>query len=264
MTLGGGRLLGWVLMVGCTVGPLCLAAAASPLETIQQRGYLIVAVKDNLKPLSFRDQQGNLSGLEIDLARALASALFNDAQAVKFIPVLNQERLSVLKDDRADLVIANWSITLPRARTVDFSTPYLQTSLGILLRQSSSINSLKDLENSRLAVVADSSSHQALHLWLPGAELVLVRSYIEGYEALTRGEVSGFAADNTVLSGWLQNQADYRLLPSTLDGAGLAIGMPRGLATGRLRDWVNAQLEQLRKQGWLDRHAVAWGLLSKR
>ncbi|MBC8123103.1 MAG: transporter substrate-binding domain-containing protein [Gemmatimonadaceae bacterium] len=251
-------------MVGCTVGPLCLAAAASPLETIQQRGYLIVAVKDNLKPLSFQDQQGNLSGFEIDLAHALASALFNDERAVKFVPVLNQERLSVLKDDRADLVIANWSITIPRARTVDFSIPYLQTSLGILLRQDSSTDSLGDLENSRLAVVADSSSHQALRLWLPESGLVPVRSYVEGYEALIRGEVSGFAADNTVLSGWLQNHTGYRLLPSTLDGAGLAIGMPRGLATGRLRDWVNAQLEHLRKQGWLDRQAAVWGLLPKR
>jgi polar amino acid transport system substrate-binding protein len=64
-----------------------LTASAATMTEIQQRGYLNMAVKDNLRPLGFRDDKGNLQGLEIDLAKRLASDLLGKADAVKLQPV---------------------------------------------------------------------------------------------------------------------------------------------------------------------------------
>ncbi|MEM6592000.1 MAG: transporter substrate-binding domain-containing protein, partial [Cyanobacteria bacterium P01_C01_bin.73] len=68
-------LAGLGLAAGLLLGePLVFKpAAAAELEQIEQRGYLIVAVKDNWRPLGFRDEAGELAGLEIDIAKALAA-----------------------------------------------------------------------------------------------------------------------------------------------------------------------------------------------
>ena len=77
-----------------TLYPLSSQSNAAEFKEIQQRGYLLVAVKDNLPPLGFRDRQGKLRGLEIELAQKLATDLLGDPAAVKFIPVTNRDRLS--------------------------------------------------------------------------------------------------------------------------------------------------------------------------
>ncbi|WGV26608.1 family 1 glycosylhydrolase [Halotia branconii] len=68
------------------------------LRGIQNRGYLIVAVKDNVPGFGYRDPKtGEFSGLEIDLARAIAQQIFGDPNKVKFQAVATQERLPVLR-----------------------------------------------------------------------------------------------------------------------------------------------------------------------
>ncbi|NJR65773.1 MAG: transporter substrate-binding domain-containing protein [Leptolyngbyaceae cyanobacterium CRU_2_3] len=65
-----------------TLGLLALPAPAADLEAIVQRGYLVVGVKDNLRPLAFKGTQGQLEGLEIDLARHLAAELLGNSEAI--------------------------------------------------------------------------------------------------------------------------------------------------------------------------------------
>ena len=59
------------------------SAQAGTLREIQQRKKLIIAVKDNLPLLGFRDETGNLQGLEIDIARQLATEIFGNAESVQ-------------------------------------------------------------------------------------------------------------------------------------------------------------------------------------
>ncbi|QSJ15528.1 family 1 glycosylhydrolase [Nostoc sp. UHCC 0702] len=76
---------------------LPLAKSGTPLRRIQDRGYLIVAVKDNVPGFGYRDPNtGEFSGLEIDLARTVAKQIFGDPNKVKFYAVSTQERLPVL------------------------------------------------------------------------------------------------------------------------------------------------------------------------
>jgi len=239
-------------------GPLFAAS----LTAIQARGYLVVAVKDNLYPLGYRVPDGSLAGFEVDLARELARALFGDPGAVRFVAVRNQDRLAVLERGEADLVIADWSLTVPRARAVDFSLPYLSIAMAVLLRQDSPVRRLSDLDGLRLAVLANSSSERALQTFLPAVRRLPVSSYQAGVEAVTGSEADGFAADETVLLGWVRNRPGFRLFATNLDANGLAIGMPRGLATDDLRRWVNSQLARLLKAGWLAERASAYGLIS--
>ncbi len=78
--------------------PVVVSSSSSVLRRIQERGYLIVAVKDNVPGFGDRDPKtGDYSGLEIDLARAVAEQIFGDPSKVVFRPVKSEERLPLLR-----------------------------------------------------------------------------------------------------------------------------------------------------------------------
>jgi beta-glucosidase/6-phospho-beta-glucosidase/beta-galactosidase/ABC-type amino acid transport substrate-binding protein len=86
-------------------GRLPPAHPGSALRRIQDRGYLIVAVKADVPGLGYRDPHtGEYSGLEIDLARALAGRILGDREAIRFRPTSTQERIPLLRSVRRRLV----------------------------------------------------------------------------------------------------------------------------------------------------------------
>jgi beta-glucosidase/6-phospho-beta-glucosidase/beta-galactosidase/ABC-type amino acid transport substrate-binding protein len=95
-------------------GPLPPASRGSALRRIQERGHLIAAVKEDVPGLGYRDPETNeWSGLEIDLARAIAERIFGDPDAVRFRPTNTQERIPLLRSLRRRLVdpfLKNYSI----------------------------------------------------------------------------------------------------------------------------------------------------------
>ncbi len=88
-------------ITGAAVGQTLVPDKPLPqplLNRIQNRGYLIVAVKDNVPGFGYRDPKtGEYSGLEIDLARAVAQQIFGDASKVVFRPVSAEQRLPLLR-----------------------------------------------------------------------------------------------------------------------------------------------------------------------
>jgi len=123
-------LIFWVSILGTN-----LPVSAGTMAEIQQRGYLNMAVKDNLRPLGFRDAQGNLQGLEIDLAKQLANDLLGNTEAVKLQPVANSDRLPVVYNQEVDLAIATVTATESRSRIVSFSVPYYYDGAAIVTKK---------------------------------------------------------------------------------------------------------------------------------
>lgn len=245
---------------------------ARPWPEIVDSGRLRVAVKDNLRPLGFRTPQGDLQGFEIELACELGSRLLGSAEAVELVPVSNVERLQVLADGQVDLAIAQIGITPDRARQVEFTSAYYQDGPSLVVARSHNWESWSDLRGGRVAVLRGSSAIPLLNRYLPGVELVPVDSYREGSELLLKGAVQGWAADRSVLAGWLaehprresaaeqQFQLQFQFLGSPLATVGLGIAMPKGLQHAELRLRVRRELENLRAEGWLAERARAWGL----
>ncbi|MEH1864895.1 MAG: transporter substrate-binding domain-containing protein [Nostoc sp.] len=240
------------------VGTGFTASAAEILE-IQQRGYLTVAVKDNLHPLGFRDANGNLQGLEIDLAQRLALDLVGKADAVKLQPVANRDRLSVVLDKKVDFAIARVTATESRSRIVSFSVPYYLDGT-VLVTKDASVNKLSDLAKQKIAVLNNSSTIAQVRFYLPNAELVGVNSYEEAREKIESDTAVAFAADASVLSGWVQQYPQYRLLPTKLSTEPLSVVMPKGLQYDELRRNVNQAIARYLEQGWLQQRSQYWGL----
>jgi polar amino acid transport system substrate-binding protein len=236
-----------------------LTASAAEMPEIQQRGYLNIAVKDNLLPLGFRDASGNLQGLEIDLAHRLALELVGKAEAVKLKPVANRDRLSVVLNDKVDLAIARVTATESRARLVSFSVPYYYDGT-VLITKEPSVQQFSDLAKRKIAVLNNSSTIAQVRYYVPSAELIGVNSYVEAREQIESNAVTAFAADASVLSGWVQQYPQYRLLPTKLSTAPLSVVMPKGLQYDDLRRQINEAIARYTAEGWLKERAKYWGL----
>lgn len=230
------------------------------LEEIIKRGYLIIGVKNNQPPLAYEDKKGNLQGFEIDIAQRLAEELFGSKDAVKFISVLNQDRLQVVIDDQVDLTIANVTANSFRYRIVEFSPSYYFDGTGILVQYNSQLSSNSPNSVNKIAVLEDSSAIAVLQFNLPTAQLIGVKSYQEGLELLKQEQVKGLAGDVTILVGLSQNNPNYQLLNSVYGGYPLAIVMPKGRQYQELRDKINQIMNNLREKGWLEERAKYWGL----
>lgn len=236
-----------------------LAGLTAELKQIEQRGYLVVGVKENLRPLGFRNLDGQLVGLEIDLAQRLATELLNREESIRFKPVQNQERFSDVLAGKVDLTIAQATATSSRARLVSFSLPYYLDGTALITRDPS-VQSGLDLEQRPIAVLSGSSAIAVIRYRLPGVKLIGVHSYSDAYTALESGKVAAFAADLTVLSGWVQEYPQYRLLPERLSVEPLCVVMPKGLQYDDLRRQVNAAIARWQMEGWLKQRATYWGL----
>lgn len=249
-------------MFGILLGVQCIASPvvfSADLETIQERGYLIVAVKDNWRPLGFTDKVGELVGLEIDIATRLAIELFGDEMAIQFVPVSNLDRLSAVLNEEVDFAIAGVAITPMRQRVVSFSTPYYLDGTAFITREPN-IQDLQDLQQGTIALIEGSEAVTHVNYRLPTATLVGIDSYQEGYEIIEAGQVEAIAADLTVLTGWVQEYPSYRLLPSVLTAEPLAIAFPRGTQYAELQRFLNDAIEQWHASGWLEERATYWGL----
>lgn len=236
-----------------------LPAQATELETILERGYVVVGVKDNLPPLGYRDAQGRLVGFEIELAQRLAQSWFGDAGAVRFTPLANRDRLAALLSGEVDLLLAQVTVTGDRARLVQFSPPYYQSGIAILTDQPG-LQTLADLRDQRLAVLEGSSSIAVVRSRLPRLTLVLYPSYAAALAGLGQGEADAIAADAAVLAGWRQQYPEYYQLGPLLSTAPLAIALPKGLQHEPLRQRLGQTLDQWQADGWLERQRQRWQL----
>lgn len=248
-----------VLIITLLITLIPQSAMAAELSKIQRRGYINIAVKDNVRPLAFRDAKGNLQGLEIDLAQRLATDLLGKPSAGKLKPVANRDRLSVVLDGKVDLTIARVTATASRARIVNFSMPYYLDGT-LLVTKDQSLQKLKDLAQQKIAVLKNSSTIANIRFYVPNAELVGVESYDEGRLLLEKNAAIAFAADATILTGWVQKYPEYRLIPIKLSTEPLSVVMPKGLQYDKLRREVNSAIANYLSTGWLQERIAHWGL----
>jgi polar amino acid transport system substrate-binding protein len=233
---------------------------AAEWSVIADRGHLIVAVSETVRPLGFRDTQGQLQGFEIDIARQLALELLGDPGAVVLKPVLNPDRLTAVTSGRVDIAIANLTLTENRKRVVNFSQPYHQSATG-LITSSSRIRTAQDL--TAIAVLQRSHNIAILRSAFPDARLVGVSTYQEAQAALAEHKADAFGGDQVVLTGWQQQNPNYRTVGQPLAPRSLAIALPKGLQYNSLLERINQSLRQLSESGWLLQRRQYWGLGSQ-
>jgi general L-amino acid transport system substrate-binding protein len=137
-------------------------ATSSRLGTILNRGQLICGVSGELPGFSFVNQQGEYAGLDVDICRAIAAALYDDPQAIEFRNLNAKERFTAVQTGEIDVLSRNTTWTLSRESTVGltFAPVVFYDGQGLMVRQASSIKTLADLKNKSICTQTGTTNEQ--------------------------------------------------------------------------------------------------------
>ena len=139
------RVLSALILLGAGL-LLPAAASAQTLEKVKARGSVNCGVNPALPGFSARDAQGNWSGFDIDLCRALAAAIFNDPGKVQYTPLSTTERLPALQADKIDVLSRNttWTFSREAPLRLNFTAVTYYDGQGFLVRRSTNATSALD------------------------------------------------------------------------------------------------------------------------
>lgn len=262
----------WCLAFGLSLSVVLitiLPGNTADLQTIRDRGFLSVAVHGDRYPLSFRDAAGHWSGFEVEIAQTLALELLGKRDAVKFVSVVNSDRLRVVADGQVDLAIAAITATPSRSRWVAFSAPYYYERSAIVVHdslpqnrpsQNTLVRTIGDLRGQSVAVLKNSSAMDALMSERLGLILVEVESYADGWSKLRSGQVQALVGDRVMVLGAMRKDADLRLLRDEFGLYPMAIAMPKGAQYASFREKVQDVVDRWQRSGWLQEQWQRWNL----
>lgn len=137
---------------------------SSRIDTILSRGKLICGVSGQLPGFSFVDEKGKYSGLDVDICRAIAAAIFDDPEKVEYRNLNAKERFTVLQAGEIDILSRNTTYTVSRDSTtgLEFSPVIFYDSQSIMVKKDSGIKSLKDFAGKSICVQTGTSTEQNL------------------------------------------------------------------------------------------------------
>lgn len=231
------------------------------LQQIKDRGRLIVGVRDDTKPFGYRDKDGNLTGLEIELSKKIAGVILGDESKIDFIVVNADDRITYLNSKKVDLLAATMTITRQRLRVLDFSHSYYSAGQAVMVRAKSPYTTFNELADKHLIVVFGTTGEKALRNVYPGAQISAFKTYTEAFEALKNGEADAIVADDTVLLGYAMEDKSVRLFNKRYSREPYAIAFRQGKESQTLQSIVNEYINYLLSSGKLRQLVLKYNLL---
>ena len=230
------------------------------LIKIQERGNIIVGVRDDTAPFGFKDKNGNLTGIDIDIAKTIAKNILGDENKTQLASVTASNRISKLNSGEVDILVATMSVTDNRLQIINFSTPYYIAGQAILTKSNSKATGLKDFKGKKLIIVFGSTSEENLRTNVPDIQVLGFKTYNEAYNALKAGKADGIVADDTILMGFAMKDKSVKLLPKRFSQEPYAVAFRKEQDSARLLDKVNYIIENLQSTGKLTKMQEKWGI----
>ncbi len=147
------KVMAGVLAAGL-VGAAGTAYAGKDLDAIKARGQLLCGVSTGVAGFASADSQGKWTGIDVDVCRAVAAAIFGDADKVKFIPTTAQQRFTALQSGEVDLLVRTTTYTLTRdtALGFDFTGINYYDGQGFMVNKKLGVKSAKELNGATVCV----------------------------------------------------------------------------------------------------------------
>ncbi len=175
------------------------AAAEDRLQTILDRGYIIVGTGSTNPPWHFKDDQGNLVGYDVDMGHILAKAIFDDPEKVEYVTQSSDSRIPNVLTDKVDVTCQFMTVTGGRAQQVNFTIPYYREGVGVLMMKDGDYKSYDDLvaagDGITVSVLQNVYAEDMVHQALPDAKVDQYDSVDLMYQALNSGRADAAATD---------------------------------------------------------------------
>lgn len=188
------------------------AAAQDRLQTILDRGHIIVGTGSTNPPWHFKDDQGNLVGYDVDMGHVLAKAIFDDPDAVEYVVQSSDSRIPNVITDKVDVTCQFMTVTGGRAQQVNFTIPYYREGVGLLLMKDGKYKSREDLmaagDTATISVLQNVYAEDMVHQALPDAKVDQYDSVDLMYQALNSGRADAAATDMSSAKWFVAQNSD--------------------------------------------------------
>jgi polar amino acid transport system substrate-binding protein len=236
------------------VAATATSAMAGTLDDIVKRGEVRIGVSLGGEPIGFRDDKNNPVGYDVDVATMLAETI---GVPVKFVDVSGDARVSMIVSGQLDIVVANTSATLPRARSVSFSIPYNRAGLRVIAQKDSGIANLKDLAGKKVVVGRGTTGEAFLKREVPEAELVYTDTFSpDGVLLLKQRRVDAGIEDSSLLDYLAAKEDSLVTVP------GLHSNDPIGIAIAQgdpdFQRWIDMWVSNYIQSGAYEANYKKW------
>lgn len=151
-------------MAVLSLSTLCAASgvaqAGATLDAVKKKGFVQCGVSDGLPGFSYTDSKGKYLGLDVDVCRAVAAALFGDASKVKFSPLTAKERFTALQSGEIDVLSRNttWTSSRDAAMGMNFTGVTYYDGQGFLVNKKLGVASARELDGATVCVQAGTTT----------------------------------------------------------------------------------------------------------
>lgn len=243
LTLGLAAILTGVLATGTVA-----YAADDELSQIQESGVLKVGVEGTYPPYTYHDEDGELTGFDVEVAKAIADKLGVEAD---FTESAWDSLLAGVDSGRLDTVINAVSITDERSEKYDFAGPYFYITQQIVVsKDNDDIVDMDSLNGKKMANTATTAYLDLLED--AGASLVQINTADEAVSLISSGRADFTTFNSVVFNEYLQQHPDANLkvafvIPNVVD----EYGVPVKKGETALYDAIQSALDELKEDGTL-------------
>jgi polar amino acid transport system substrate-binding protein len=225
---------------------LCLLNGCSR----QSSSHLIVGMELAYPPFEMTDPQGRPAGVSVDLAKALGKFLGRDVE-IQNIPF--DGLIPSLQTHKIDLIISSMTATAERAKTIDFSDPYLKTGLCLLVGKNSAIQSIQDADQPGKVLVVKKGTTGNIYTSdkIKNAKVLVLDKEDACVLEVVQGKADAFIYDQiSTYENWRRNPDTTRPILKPFQEESWAIGLRKGDTA--LLQQVNAFLKDYQAKGGFD------------
>ena len=187
----------------------------STIDQIKQTGKMRIGFRESEPPMSFLDEDGNTVGYSIDLCKRIVTGVKNEVGKeiqVEFVPVTAITRFNALVDNKIDILCGATTKTLSRSKLVDFTQLTFITGASFITLKGNEFVELSSLNGKKVGAISNTTTLEAVRKLLKesltDANVVEFDTAFEALNALRKGEIVTFTADQVVLIGLVITSED--------------------------------------------------------
>lgn len=252
------RMIAAVLAVFILASVLTMAVSAKGsddlLETIQERGTIIVGLEGDWAPWSYVDENDELTGYDVEVAKAIADKL---GVEIQIVPGEWDGLFAGMDAGRYDMVVNGVEVTEERADKYDFSTPYAYIRTALIVKgDNDSIKTFEDLKGKKTANSIASTYMNLAESY--GATCYGVSTLDETLTMVLQGRVDATLNAIVSFTDYMAQHPDSNLkvVATTEEASNVAIPMRKGDETASLREAVSKAIEELQEDGTLSELSI--------
>ncbi len=241
-----------VWIVGLTLLSAGLAHAGQDLDAVKKKGFVQVGINGGVFGFGMPDEKGVWRGLDVDTARAIAAAVFGDADKLKYTPLTAQQRFTALQSGEIDVLCRNATRTLTRETQLGLNFVHVNyyDGQGFMVAKKAGIKSAKELSGATVCVLPGTTTEQNAADFFRSRKMdwkpVVIESTTELAKAFFAGRCDVLTSDASQLAGTRStapNPNDYAILPEIISKEPLAPAVRHG--DDQWRDIVDFTVEAM-------------------